>query len=117
LWIWSFCECAKATTNLDFWCLGFQFGILLSHSYLSCTPILLLNDIQINSSPEKFPWPLTSMQHESKHESGTFNCCLDLSKYIGITVLIVSWFAKFMFYSGSWACFIWYVKAARSTIE
>ncbi len=41
------------------------------------------------------------MQHESKHESRTFNCLLDLSKYIGITVLIVSGFAKFIFYYGS----------------
>ena len=42
---------------------------------------------------------------ESQHESGTFNGRLDISEYIGITVLLVSWFAKFMFYSGSWACF------------
>lgn len=33
---------------------------------------------------------LTSMQQERKHESGTFNCRLDISEYIGITVLIVS---------------------------
>jgi hypothetical protein len=31
------------------------------------------------------------MQQESKHESGTFNSSLDISEYIGIAVLIVSY--------------------------
>jgi len=57
------------------------------------------------------------MQQESKNKSGHFNCRLDISEYIGITVLIVSLFAKFMFAPGSWDCFIWYVKAARSKIQ
>jgi hypothetical protein len=41
------------TWIFDVWVFNSEFFV--SHSYLSCTPILLLNDIQINSSPEKFP--------------------------------------------------------------